>query len=321
MSRENDAYHQVHYTMFHSMLPEAIRGDMREMFLDAVRKGEGAHILIGLWRGIAKSIVGSPLPSFLDLSASDFTVVAIPTQSSSVLILVTGPEVRGPLEAAHVAILIDETNPSADVKYLACEAPAIDGGPWMIGGWSGPGMHSNFGGIRNSDARTFLRCVSELLDLDIDDENSILDESGTSTESSILNWETQAIDIAMQVVDVLATEFTESGEGVILAAETTAGAVEPASTYLQIFWDFENSGDLLVEIQGDYSYWGLAVPSSLWPQLLEVGMHRPNAENPNFHCRIPASTSPRDTADWIIRLFETFVEIFRPVGIVQLSMV
>ena len=303
------------------MLPEAIRGDMREMFLDAVHKGEVARILIGLWRGIAKSIVGAPLPSFLDLSASDFTVVAIPTQSSSALILITAPEVRGPLEAAHVAILINETNPSDDVKYLVCEAPAIDGGPWMIGGWSGPGMHSNFGGIRNSDARTFLQCVSELLDLDIDDENFILDESGTSTESSILNWETPAIDIAMLVVDWLATEFTESGEGVILAAETTAGAVEPASTYLQIFWDFENSGDLLVEIQGDYSYWGLAVPSSLWPQLLEVGVHRPSAENPNFHCRIPASSTPSEMAVWIIQIIETFMEIFCPVGMIQMSTV
>jgi len=321
MSRENDVYHQVHYMMFHSVLPEAIRGDMREAFLDAVHDNEGDHMLVGLWRGIAKSVVGALLPSFLDLSAEDFKVVSIPTQSSSTLILMTTPEVRGPLEAAHVAVLIDETNPSAEVKYLACEAPAMEGAPWMIGGWSGPGMHSNFGGIRDSDPRSFLQCVSELLDLDIGDENTILNGAETSTESGILNWETPAIDIAMLVVDWLATEFTESGEGVILAAETTAGAVEPASTYLQIFWDFENSGDLLVEIQGDYSYWGLAVPSSLWPQLLEVGLHRPNAENPNFHCRIPASTSPRETADWIVRLFETVVEIFCPVGMIQLDIV
>ena len=305
--------------MFHSMLPNAIRGELRELFLDAVHKNEGAHILVGLWRGIAKSVVGAVRPSFLDLSAEDFTVVSIPTQSSSILILITTPPIRGPLEAAHVAILINETNPAAEVKYLVCEAPAIAGGPWMIGGWSGPGKRSNFGVIADADARTFLQCVSELLDLDIGDENSILNESESSTESLNPNWETPAIDIAMLVVDWLENELTQSGQGVILAAETTAGAVKPASTYLQIFWDFENSGDLLVEIQGDYSYWGLAVPSSLWPQLLEVGINRPDVANPNFHCQIPASTSSKDMAERTVQIIKTFIEVFRPVGTIQLS--
>ena len=320
MTKENDIYHHVHYTMFHSMLPTAIRSELRELFLNAVSKNEGAHILVGLWRGVAKPVVGAVLPSFLDLSAEDFTVVSIPTQSSSILILITAPPVRGPLEAAHVAILIDETNPAGEVKYLVCEAPAMAGGPWMIGGWSGPGLHSNFGVVGNSDARTFLQRVCELLNLDIGDGLSILNESDSSTESLNPDWETPAIDIAMQVVDWLANELTQSGQGVILAAETTAGAVKPASTYLQIFWDFEDSGDLVVEIQGDYSYWGLAVPSSLWPQLLEVGINRPDAANPNFHCRIPASTSSQDMTDQIVQIFNTFIETFRPVGAIQPSL-
>ena len=320
MSRENDAYHQVHYTLFHSMLPEAIRGDMREMFLDAVHKGEGARILIGLWRGIAKSIVGAPLPSFLDLSASDFTVVAIPTQSSSALILITAPEVRGPLEAAHVAILINETNPSDDVKYLVCEAPAIDGGPWMIGGWSGPGMHSNFGGIENSNVQTFLQCSLELLDLDIRNEKAVAPKRKSRSKKQGPTWKTSALDIAMTALDLLSQVVDpDKGGGVVLGAESTTGAVKSASSYIQIHWDL--NGDLLVEIQGDYSYWGLAVPSSLWPQLLEVGVHRPSAENPNFHCRIPASSTPSEMAVWIIQIIETFIEIFCPVGMIQMSTV
>lgn len=317
MSRENDVYHQVHYTMFHSMLPEAIRGDMREVFLDAVHKGEGTHILVGLWRGIAKSVVGASLPSFLDLHASDFAVVTIPTQSSSTLILVTAPPIRGPLEAAHVAVLINETNPAAEVKYLACEAPAMAGGPWMIGGWSGPGMHSNFGGIADSDARTFLECVSELLDIEIETETAVEPKRDSRSKPQGPNWGTPIIDIAVMAVNLMATELSQGGEGVILAAESTTGAVEPASTYFQIYWDM--NGDLLVEIQGDYSYWGRAVPSSLWPRLLEVGVNRPNAENPNFHCRIPESNTPNEMVVSIVQILETFVEIFHPVGMIQMS--
>jgi hypothetical protein len=58
----------------------------------------------------------------------------------------------------------------------------------------------------------------------------------------------------------------------MMTAKETKGLAKKTSSYVQFMWNYD--GSLIVEVQGDYSYWGLSVQWDRWPPFESLGMTR-----------------------------------------------
>ena len=110
----------------------------------------------------------------------------------------------------------------------------------------------------------------------------------------------------------------QGGSVFIMNAPKTRGLSGEASSYIQFMWHDE--GDLVVEIQGDYSYFGLSIASNRWPILQESGMQTPVAGAGNFVQVLPASWSHEQFRGRLRQVFRAFIVVLAPVGdIVEVS--
>jgi hypothetical protein len=92
----------------------------------------------------------------------------------------------------------------------------------------------------------------------------------------------------------------------------TKGLAKKTSAYVQFMWSSDN--DLTIEVQGDYSYWGLSVPSSAWPRFERCGLSIPTEGVGNFGLTIAGSATHDDRLGVLRDVLGAFFEVLRPTG-------
>jgi len=139
-----------------------------------------------------------------------------------------------------------------------------------------------------------------------------LDTTSTITECS---WSSDPDDLANHSYLRLLQIRADGGSVLVMNADKTRGLSSETSSYIQFMW--QEQGALIVEIQGDYSYWGLSIASNRWPIFHECGMQTPTGGVGNFVQEIPESWSPEKVKNVLSKIFRAFLVVLAPVGDVR----
>ena len=139
----------------------------------------------------------------------------------------------------------------------------------------------------------------------------------TGPLTSIANWDASPAVLAAETVSNLYRVRASDGSAMVMSARKAKGLGKKTSSYVQFMWN--NDDSLIVELQADYSYWGLSIPSSAWPLLDGAGLLRPDGTSANFHLLIPADATHGDRLHCIERVFAAFINVLQPSGKVELS--
>ena len=352
-------YHDTHYMFFYRTLPDALRGVIFDELLAASKNGEGHAYMIGFWRATAKFVSGvgpfGTLPRELDLTRDDFNVSVLSPASGWTFLVITGPPVKGGLEALVAVAAFTDADPTQSLKYYTCEAPAMSGAPWMIGTWHADSSRGNLGVINDVSITGMVDFVCNHLGLQSspaprgnslpdprhDSENPFSKGPGTSKtffESSSsttsgsgsvsipkgsgpvansMTWGDSPFDIAQEAVQNLYRLRSAGKTAFVMSAKKASGLSKTVSSYVQFMW--LEDGALVVELQADYSYWGLSIPSSAWANLEAAGLARPNGKDLNFHLLIPAGVDPSERLNVLAGVFDAFQTVMRPAKKIQQS--
>jgi len=352
-------YHDTHYMFFYQVLPKMLRSDLFDEILSASKDGKGHAMMIGFWRTSAKFVTGvgltGTLPRELDLTRDDFNVTVLIPAKGWTLLVITGPPVKGPLEALVSVAAFKDVDPINSLKYFSCEAPAMAGSPWMIGMWNADSSRGNLGAINDVSITGMVDFVCSHLGLQsppaprgnslpdprYGSENpfskgpetsktffesdsrtasgsgsvSIPKSSGPVTNS--MTWGDSPSDIAQEAVQNLYRRRTAGKTAFVMSAKKASGLSKTVSSYVQFMWLEDDA--LVVELQADYSYWGLSIPSSAWANLEAAGLARPNGKDLNFHLSIPGDVTHSDRTNVLAGVFDAFQTVMRPTKKIQQS--
>jgi len=282
--------------------------------------------------------------------------VLIPAKGWTLLVI-TGPPVKGPLEALVSVAAFKDVDPIPSLKYFTCEAPAMPGSPWMIGMWNDDSSRGNLGAIHDVSITGMVDFVcshlgfqsapdlrgNSLPDPRYGSENPFSkgpeasktffesDSRTTSGNGSVsipkgsgplvnsMTWNDSPNDLAQEAVTNLYRLRSAGKTAFVMSAKKASGLDKTVSSYVQFMWLDDDV--LLVEIQADYSYWGLSIPSSAWPNLEAVGLARPNGKNLNFHLSIPGDVTHSDRMNVMVGVFDAFKTVMLPTKKIQQSSV
>ena len=352
-------YHRTHYMFFYELLPKMLRSEMFDEIITAAKDGKGHAIMIGFWRTAAKIVSGvgltGTLPRELDFTRDDFSVTLLNPAKGWTFLVTTGPPVKGGLEALVSVAAFKDVDPIPSLKYYTCEAPAQPGSPWMIGIWHGAFHRGNLGIIYDVSITGMVDFVCNHLGLQsspaprgnslpdprLDSENPFSKGPGTSkpffdTSSSTtsgsgsgsipkgsgpvtnsMTWGDSPFDIAQEAVQNLYRLRSAGKTAFVMSAKKASGLSKTVSSYVQFMWLEDDA--LVVELQADYSYWGLSIPSSAWANLEAAGLARPNGKELNFHLSIPAGVDPSERLNVLAGVFDAFQTVMRPAKKIQQS--
>ena len=352
-------YHDTHYMFFYQLLPKMLRSDLFDEILSASKDGKGHAMMIGFWRTAAKFVTGvgltGTLPRELDLTRDDFNVSVLSPANGWTFLVITGPPVKGGLEALVAVAAFTDADPTQSLKYYTCEAPAMSGAPWMIGMWNADSSRGNLGVISDVSIPGMVDFVCRhlgLLSSPTPGGNSLPDPKGrtespfskgmdnfrkiletgngtTSGDGSVsipkgsgpvtnsMTWGDSPFDIAQEAVQNLYRLRSAGKTAFVMSAKKASGLSKTVSSYVQFMW--LEDGALVVELQADYSYWGLSIPSSAWANLEAAGLARPNGKDLNFHLSIPAGADHSERLDVLVGVFDAFQTVMRPAKKIQQS--
>lgn len=127
-----------------------------------------------------------------------------------------------------------------------------------------------------------------------------------------LIWQSNPSEIATDAVARL-RNMQQIGKSVmILSAETAEGLQSIVSTYLQ--FKIINKKKVLVEVQGDYSYWGVSVPSGEWHNFATLGFSTPSSINGNFSITYKDLRDDEPLKVWLSQVIQLMQQVIKPRG-------
>ena len=354
-------YHDTHYMFFYQLLPKMLRGEMFNQIIAASKDGNGHALMIGFWRSAARIVsgvgLGGMLPRELDLTRDDFSVTVLTPAKGWTLLVTTGPPIKGALEALVSVAAFKDVDPIPSLKYFTCEAPAMSGSPWMIGMWNADSSRGNLGAISDVSITGMVDFVCSHLGIQSStgsSSNSLQQpkrasenpfskgsdpfkdffESTTGAASrsesvsipegsgplvNSMTWDDSPSDLAQEAVMNLYRLRSAGKTAFVMSAKKANGLDKTVSSYVQFMWLEDDA--LVVEVQADYSYWGLSIPSSAWPNLEAVGLARPNGKELNFHLAVPGDATHSERLNVLLGVFDAFKTVMRPVKKIQQSSV
>lgn len=371
-------YHEVHYAMFHKVLPGLLfrEKEFRDQVLEAGQNGQLQTMLAAIWDGIAERAVAEfgGDNDLIDVGPRSFSPVASRGPDGRVALVIETPQVRGRVQASAVVALFDESTSDSLLRYFTCEAPSQSGQPWMVGEWSADGSRHNLGVISDPTPSGLLKFVgsktgfvpttdrrparprhADITVRELPDVDALLNErlgpenvrgsdsprsrnlggkgpriggevaqttshdphgspipvvAGPISFSS--SWSSEPPVLASDALMNLYRLANAGGSAMVMTTKKTKGLAKRTSSYVQFMWNDDRS--LIVEIQGDYSYWGVSVLSSSWPLLERCGLSIPTGGVGNFGRIVPASSSHEDRLQALTDVFGAFVTVIQPTG-------
>ena len=132
--------------------------------------------------------------------------------------------------------------------------------------------------------------------------------SGTDTPA----WVDQPDEIAQTISGQLREVQRGKKSVLIINAEAADGLRTQVSTYLQ--FQILDSKKLLTEIQGDYSYWGVAIPSGEWHRFQSLGFEVPSSANGNFSTVFSQFDDDAALTEWLSEVINVMQRVLQPTG-------
>jgi len=129
-------------------------------------------------------------------------------------------------------------------------------------------------------------------------------------------WGDEPLELASEALSNLYRLAGSGGRALVMGAKKTKGLGRKVSSYIQFMWSADG---LLTEIQGDYSYWGLSIPSRYWPQFETCGLTIPTRGVGNFSRQIGADASHEERLKALTDVFGAFLAVLNPSGKVDFS--
>ena len=129
-------------------------------------------------------------------------------------------------------------------------------------------------------------------------------------------WSAQPHELASEALTNLYRLAQLGGSALVMSTKKAKGLGRKVSSYVQFMWTDDG---LLVEIQGDYSYWGLAISSQYWPRFEVSGMSIPTGGIGNFMRVIPVSASHDQRLQALTDVFSAFALVLEPSGKISVS--
>ena len=127
-----------------------------------------------------------------------------------------------------------------------------------------------------------------------------------------LTWQSDPSKIATDAVTRLRNLQQISKSVMIFSAETAGGLQSIVSTYLQ--FKVINKKKVLVEVQGDYSYWGVSVPSGEWHNFATLGFSTPSSINGNFSITYKDLRDDEPLKVWLSQVIQLMQHVIKPRG-------
>lgn len=159
----NSHYHQVHYGVFHTALPAALKGNSFKDFKDSVLTNRGNDFILGIWNRFRALNAEESSVTETQITKTDIEVSLDDSFGEGQLYLIKTPKTKEPLEAAYIAIAIANDKPIESLRYFTCEMPMQEGAGWVIGEVHGLGRRSNHGTVQQLSLDAFKNTVLLLL--------------------------------------------------------------------------------------------------------------------------------------------------------------
>ncbi len=285
------------------------------------------------------------------VSARSFPLLVDAAVGDNRIIVIGAPPPQMTPQARFIAFWFDNSSPQETLRYFAAEI-SMDEGIYgdVLGEWTSEGAHRNFGSFcaaGGSSAEIFASAVARLCTdgaAKIDIASAVSrDEVKTSRISSDgdrrradirkriarraqtrgdekpeakskgpVTWESESVRIASNIVERLRSAQSEGQSVLIASAEHATGLRENVSTYLQ--FKILNKKKLLVEVQGDYSYWGVSVQSRDWTKFTVLGFASPSSSNGNFSIVYQDFRDDRKIQEWLAHAVSSMQEVLEPKG-------
>lgn len=129
-----------------------------------------------------------------------------------------------------------------------------------------------------------------------------------------LTWSANPPELASETLTNLYRLVGSGGRALVLKTKKAKGLGKKVSSYVQFMW---TEDEILSEIQGDYSYWGLSVPSKHWSQFERCGLIVPTGGVGNFQRRLQPSISHEEKLKALTEIFGAFISVLQPTGSIQ----
>lgn len=129
-------------------------------------------------------------------------------------------------------------------------------------------------------------------------------------------WSDEPRELASEALTNLYRLAGAGGKALVMTAKKARGLGRKVSSYVQFMWSDEG---LLVEIQGDYSYWGLSVPSRYWAQFESCGMSIPTGGVGNFRRQIGPGADHGERLQALTDVFGAFLAVLDPSGRIEVT--
>ena len=128
----------------------------------------------------------------------------------------------------------------------------------------------------------------------------------------VTSWTDEPNRIAESICDQLRGLARANKSVLIVSSELAEGLRVEVSTYLQ--FKIMSSKKLLTEIQGDYSYWGVSVPSGDWHRFQSLGFTAPSSANGNFSTVFDQFGDEEALREWLSDVVNLMQKVLQPTG-------
>jgi hypothetical protein len=206
------------------------------------------------------------------------------------------------------------------MRYFTSEAPTLPSFPWMVGEWFVDGGRANLGGLSDISARGMYNFVLDHIGITPDAPAfapppvvpSTRTGEGKQRMSFSANWSSSSTQLANETLENLYRLRAGGGTASVMNAKKTRGLSKKTSSYVQFMWN--EDGSLIVEVQGDYSYWNISLSADQLTVFQSVGLTVPSADSGNFSLVVPASANMQEQARILTGVFQAFLSVLQPDG-------
>ena len=293
------SYGQIHYATFHRILPTALFGGELSSFIRACDAQLQGPIIFKLWGDTQFNVSDKSFPVLFDDLFNEHRLIVIGLP----------PPEAGP-QARLIGLWFDSRDPDGTLRYFVSEKPVEDDyfGDGL-GEWNRDGTRKNFGPYclaAQMTSEAFISAIQKHCGFQVSDQTSQKENSESIT------WHSDSSKIAIDAVERL-RDLQQAGKSVlILSAKTADGLKSTVSTYLQ--FKIVNKKKLLVEVQGDYSYWGVSVPSGDWHNFATLGFSTPSSINGNFSITYTDFRDDEPLKVWLSQAIRQMQQVVKPCG-------
>lgn len=335
-SGSESTYGQVHYMVLHKLLPNFLFSGGMSDFVESCSAGQqGGFVYENLWLPIATKLAGLPKANRHangKIGASSFPLLIDQVVEENRLLVMGAPPPESTPHARYIGLWFSRSDPNTLIKYFASEVsvePDFIGD--VLGEWTNEGSHHNFGDyctagdasperfaaaifrtLKVSPSESSKSQISTRSRADVRKRVKAIVSDGFKEQNIEISWTSPSSKLGEEFLNHLHSLQQSGRKVLILNAEFASGLRVPVSTYFQ--FRILNRKTLLAEIQGDYSYWGVTVPSGEWHKFNTVGFSSPTAANGNFSMNFKDFRDDGALRAWLVKAVEPMQSVIRPEG-------